>query len=179
MEIKRSWKSKYLKILFVILVVVIVIIGWFCCCRPITTVLIVRHAEKTMEGADPPLSSEGFARAQTLAHVAGEAGVTGIYTSQYLRTQQTAEPLSTQLGIPIIQVDSANVNSLTNQILSNHNGEVVVVVGHSNTIPLIIEELGGGLISPIQESEYDNLFVVTVLCFSRTKVLNLKYGNSS
>ena len=58
-------------------------------------------------------------------------------------------------------------------------GGVIVVAGHSNTIPLIIEELGGGPISPIQESEFDNLFVITVLRFNRAKVINLKYGDPS
>jgi len=177
MEKKRFWKLWLPSFLFLGLVVIVIIIGWFCCCHPITTILLVRHAEKTMQGTDPPLSDEGQVRAQTLAHVTGEAGVTAIYTSQYLRTQQTVEPLSTQLSLPVIQVDSANVDNLVEQILSNHAGGVVVVVGHSNTIPLIIEELGGGPISPIQEREFDNLFVITVLRFNRAKVLNLKYGD--
>ena len=96
MEKKRFWKLWLPSFLFLGLVVIVIIIGWFCCCHPITTILLVRHAEKTMQGTDPPLSDEGQARAQTLAHVTGEAGVTAIYTSQYLRTQQTVQEKSTR-----------------------------------------------------------------------------------
>ena len=179
MENKHFWKAWLARFLFLGLVIIIIIIGWLCWRRPVTTVLLVRHAEKIMQGTDPPLNNEGQARALSLAHVAGEAGVTAIYASQYQRTQQTVEPLSTQLGLTVIQINSTNVNGLVEHMLSNYAGGVVLVAGHSDTIPLIISELGGGPISPIQESEYDNLFVLTVFRFGDVKVLNLKYGDPS
>ena len=64
------------------------------------TVLLVRHAEKAAGGSDdPPLSPAGEARARVLAHVAGSAGVSAIYHTQYKRTQQTVAPLAAKLGL--------------------------------------------------------------------------------
>ncbi|GAI82743.1 unnamed protein product, partial [marine sediment metagenome] len=166
--------------LVLVIVVVIVYIGYCCYFCPVTTVLLVRHAEKSATPPqDPPLNATGQARAQTLVHVAGEAGVTAIYANQFIRTQQTVQPLATHVGFPVNQVDATDVEGLVDQVRSDHSGEVVLIVGHSNTIPQIIEELGGDPISPIAESEFDNMFIVTVFRLARTKVINLKYGDPS
>ena len=66
-----------------------------------TTVLVLRHAEKASGGVDPPLSSQGQMRAQELVQVAGEAGVTAIYATQFIRTQQTAQPLADHLNLNV------------------------------------------------------------------------------
>lgn len=162
------------------LIVITIIVVWFCWFHPVTTVLIVRHAEKaSTPSIDPPLSLAGEERAQTLVHVAGDAGVGAIYASEYIRTQQTVQLLATQLNLQVILVDAANVEGLVNQILSDNPGDAVLVVGHSNTIPQIIEKLGGGGGTSIAENEYDNLFVVTVFRYGGAKVVNLKYGNAS
>ena len=68
-----------------------------------TTVLLVRHAEKTSAATDPPLSVAGKARARVLAHVAGSAGVNAIYHTQFQRTQQTVKPLAVAQGLTPIQ----------------------------------------------------------------------------
>lgn len=157
--------------------VIIVVIGWWWCFRPVTTVLLVRHAEKAAQTTDPPLSADGHARAQTLVHVAGDADVTAIYATQYLRTQQTVQPLATHLGLPVNQVNANAVEGLVGQVLSDHAGEVVLIAGHSNTVPAIIEEFGGDPIPPIAENEFDNLFIVTVYRFGKARVVHLNYGN--
>src|SRR5215212_8697388 len=67
-----------------------------------TTVYLVRHAEKSianLDDADPDISALGRDRAKALASRLGAAGVTAIVTTQFKRTQQTAEPLASQLGI--------------------------------------------------------------------------------
>ncbi len=68
-----------------------------------TTVFVVRHAEKGGDPADrdPELSEAGRERARTLAHVLGEANITAIYSTPFLRTQHTAQPLAELLGIEI------------------------------------------------------------------------------
>lgn len=162
------------------LVIITIIVVWFCWFHPVTTALIVRHAEKAATPSnDPPLSPAGEERAQTLVRVAGDAEITAIFATQFIRTQQTVQPLAAHLNLQINQVDAANVEGLVNQILSDNAGEVVFVAGHSNTIPQIIEKFGGGTISPIVENEFDNLFVVTVFRYGGVKVVNLKYGNAS
>src|SRR5437773_8048647 len=69
--------------------------------RPVTTVIVVRHAEKNIEPAnpDPDLSPAGQARAQELARMFGDAGVNAIYATQFKRTQQTVKPLGDRLGL--------------------------------------------------------------------------------
>ena len=63
--------------------------------KPIT-VFLIRHAEREDEPRqDPPLSKDGVARSQALARLLSTAGIKAIFTSQYTRTKQTAEPLAT------------------------------------------------------------------------------------
>lgn len=179
MVVKRLLMKPWLAYpLVLVIVVVIVYIGYCCYFCPVTTVLLVRHAEKSATPPqDPPLNATGQARAQTLVHVAGEASVTAIYATQFIRTQQTIQPLATHVGLPVNQVDATDVEGLVDQVLSDHTSEVVLIAGHSNTVPAIIEELGGDPISPIAENEFDNLFIVTVYRFGKAKVIHLNYGN--
>ena len=170
-------------------------------CAP-TTALVLRHAERP-PGFNPSLSLEGQMRAQELIQVAGEAGVTAIYANDFCRTAQTSQPLAHHLGLPInVQENgfpgdqlegcdpaiSVPVNRLASEIdtpakladhvLREHRGKVVVIVGHSNTVPQIVEALGAPSIPPIPGNEYDNLFVVTVPKWSgNPKIVKAKYGD--
>jgi len=164
----------------VIIVGIIVIIGGviFCWPRQITTVILVRHAEPgdTPPG-NPTLNAAGQARAQTLRHVAGSAGVAAIFATELTRTQETVQPLATQLALSVTQMPAADVAALVTEIRTNHRGQVVLVAGHSNTVPQIIQELGGGTVT-IGDGEFDNLFIVTIHG-NRVTLLRLKYGNAS
>ena len=144
-----------------------------------TTVLLVRHADIDLPPSsdDPPLNSAGHERAEMLAHVAGGAGVTAILTSSLTRTKQTAGPLATRLGLGPREAPPPPV--LASQLLSGTLGQVVVVAGHSNTVPQIIDALGGSAVSlVIREREFDNLYVVTAGTAGFTLV-RLKYGDRS
>ena len=66
-----------------------------------------------------------------------------------------------------------------NDILSNHAGQTVLVIGHSDTVPDLINQLGAGSVPVINDSEFDNLFVVKVFSQGRASVTRLKYGNPS
>jgi broad specificity phosphatase PhoE len=142
-----------------------------------TMVIIIRHAEKDTSNPndqDPHLSKAGKTRAQTLVHVVGKAGIKAIYTSRFIRTQETARPLATQLGLSTTQIDDAP--KLKQDILSKHAGEVVLVVGHSDSGPALINLLGGGGGFQIEEKAFDKLFVVTVTTPDRAVVTQLRYG---
>lgn len=149
--------------------------------RPITTVILVRHAEKNIEpnNPDPDLSPAGQARAQELALMFSNAGVNVIYATQYRRTQETVKPLADRLGLPVSVVDAKDMAELLKQILTNHRGQTIFVSGHNNTVPEIATALGGEKLPIIPESEFDNMFIVTVYRFGRAKVVKLKYGNPS
>ena len=146
--------------------------------RPVTTVIIVRHAEKNIEpnNPDPDLSLAGVARAQEIARIFGDAGVQAIYATQYKRTHQTVTPLASRLGLPIVSVDAKQSSELTRRILSNNRGQTVFVAGHNNTAPEIVNLLSGENYPQIPESEYDNMFIVTIYRFGKAKVLKVKYG---
>jgi len=168
---------------------VIVILGWFCRPQPVTTVMLIRHAEKSESPPnDPPLSRAGQARAQQLVHVAGDAGVTAVFATQFLRTQQTVQPIATRLGLTVRQVDSADVHGLIQQLVTMHSGATVLVAGHSDTLPQIVVGLRADPLCPsvfplnpanqclIPESQFDNILVVTMPRFGPARVLRLKYG---
>jgi phosphohistidine phosphatase SixA len=161
---------------------VVVVFGYFITfSRPVTTIILVRHAEKNIEpqNPNPDLSPAGQARAQELVRVLGNAGVTAIYATQYGRTQQTAQPLGKALGLPVTQINSKDTAELVRQITTNNRGGVVFVAGHNNTVPEIVAALGGGSYPVIPESEYDNMFVVTLYRFGKAKTVQLKYGNAA
>jgi broad specificity phosphatase PhoE len=145
-----------------------------------TTLLMVRHAEKAAgPGDDPPLTDTGRERAAALARIAGSSGASAIYATQYLRTQQTVEPLAQQLGLTVQQRNSGDTDGLVAQILSENRGQTVVVAGHSDTIPMLIEKLTGKSVPPIEESEYDGLYVVTSWGVGHGRAVRLRYGSSS
>lgn len=149
--------------------------------RPVTTVILVRHAEKKLEpdNPDPDLSPEGFVRAQEIARVFGNTGVTAIYATQYKRTQQTVKPLSDRTGVPVTLLQANQTDELVNRIHDSLRGQIVFVAGHNNTVPAVVSALSGENFPVIPESEYDNLFIVTVYRFGKAKVVKLKYGRES
>jgi broad specificity phosphatase PhoE len=149
--------------------------------RPVTTVILVRHAEKNIEpnNSDPDLSPAGQARAQELARTLALAGVNAIYATNFKRTQETVQPIASQVGISPTLIDAKNTSDLTNRIVTANRGQTVLVSGHSNTVPSIINALGGGSMADIPDNEYDNLYVVTIYKFGKAKVVKLKYGSAA
>lgn len=149
--------------------------------RPLTTVILVRHAEKKIEpnNEDPDLTPEGVERAQEIARMFGDAGVNAIYATQYKRTQQTVKPLSDRIGVPVSLLNSKQTDELVKQIQTGHRGQTVFIAGHNTTVPAIVSALSGETYPPIPETEYDNLFIVTIYRFGKAKVTKLRYGKHS
>jgi phosphohistidine phosphatase SixA len=132
-----------------------------------STIFVVRHAERadagtaaaTMTGADPDLSAAGTVRAGALATMLKDAGITAIFATQFRRTQQTAAPLATALGVTVATIPSGDTAGLLAKVKAAPGN--VLVVGHSNTLPEVIRGLGVGTPVIVAESEFDNLFIVT------------------
>ena len=146
-----------------------------------TVILIIRHAEKSSApGQDPPLSPAGEARAQALVQIARTAGIQKIYASEFQRTQQTVQPLATALGLTIdTTFQGKDLSGLSNDILTNHRGQTVLVVHHTNTVPQIIAQLGGGVVPTIDDArEFDRFYIIHHRR-SGTTVTLLKYGAAS
>ena len=142
-------------------------------CRKPTTLLVVRHADRP--GSDDALSPAGVERAHDLARAVGKAGITAIYVSDTERARLTAEPLASTLRITPVERPGKDVDGLLKHILEHHCGETVLIVGHSNTVPMIIAAAGGPALPDLAENAFDDLFVLTVEGGAATLV-NLRYG---
>lgn len=150
----------------------------------LTTILLVRHAERAAEGTDPPLSPEGTARAAELVRVLADVEIHAAYSSQFRRARDTAEPLAKSRGLDVRtdDVDGGDLpgwaRAFAARLLERHAGQVVLVSGHSNSVPPLIEALGVRPAPPIAHHAYDDLFIVTV-DDGRARLLHLHYGAPS
>lgn len=139
-------------------------------------VFLVRHAERADAGgpsqSDPELSEIGRARAQSLAATLDDAGISAIYVTEYKRTKDTAAPLAKALGVAAAVV-SANDQAGLLERLGSGSGNALVV-GHSNTLPKIMQALG---VSPpaIADDEYDNLFIVIPSSAGKPRLVQLHF----
>jgi broad specificity phosphatase PhoE len=133
----------------------------------LTTVIVVRHAEKVDDSSDPALSPAGLVRATALADALRDAGVHAIYTTQYQRTRDTAAPLARLLGLSPVVVETGGPaadhgHAVAAKVLVREAGRTVLVVGHSNTVPAIVRGLGATDTGSIADDEYHNLFIVQI-----------------
>ncbi|SPF52982.1 conserved exported hypothetical protein [Candidatus Sulfopaludibacter sp. SbA4] len=145
--------------------------------EPARTVILVRHAERAGGmGPEVGLSEAGRCRAQLLAGMLADAGVSRIYTSEVARTQETADPLAKKLGLRPEVVAANDYDALLAKLRPGAPGGVALVVGHSNTVPEIVKRLGGGTVAAIADSEYDRLFVVTITGENQASVVTLHYS---
>lgn len=183
-----------------------------------TVVIVTRHAEKAPNGVNPNLADPegdvvGLARADHLAELAVPAQVAAAYATEWCRTAQTAQPTAQPLALTLQLMDSTHPESgvgacnppitvptvvlpstlttpgqLAAQVLASHEGQVVLVVGHSNTVPAIVEALSGTSPCPtylpldatnaciIPDTEYRHLFVVTVPKTGPASLRHTLYG---
>jgi broad specificity phosphatase PhoE len=138
-------------------------------------VIAVRHAEKVDESKDPPLSPAGRKRALALARHLRTAGVDAIYVTQYQRTALTAAPLAAIMGLKPIVVRADVRQQLVDRIRRENADDVVLVVGHSDTVPDILRLLGHRDPVTIPSAEHDNLFVAVPREGGPPAVLRLRY----
>lgn len=180
-ERRRRRRQRRLQVI-VIYTAIAVGLAWFFESQSTTTVIFVRHAEKASSPTgNPGLSEIGRARASELARQLVDAdvvaGVDAIYSTPYRRTEETAQMLATALTIPITPYDAADSQSVVDDIVRQHRGEIVLVVGHSNTVPEMIANIGASKNVPsIAEDEFDNMYIVSIPWFGKTKTIRVRYG---
>lgn len=136
---------------------------------PATRVFVVRHAEKASDGDDPPLTEQGQARARALAVRLADAPLVAVYSTPYLRTQQTVQPTADAHGLAVTEYDPGS--DLPALILERHGGASVLVAGHSNTVPAIVAGLGAPEPGEIPHERYGDLYVVTRVCHAHDLVV--------
>jgi broad specificity phosphatase PhoE len=126
---------------------------------PPALVILVRHADRASSADDSPLSAAGLTRAKDLAAALRDARVTAIITTKKVRSRATAQPLAAATGLNPIELEG-DVEEVVKTVRSQAGG-VLLVVGHSDTIPRIITALGGPTLPPnICAATFDHLFVL-------------------
>lgn len=145
-----------------------------------TTVVVIRHAEKEAGGGDPALTPTGQARAVLLTRMFGDRTsrehIDAIYVSSALRNRQTAAPLAAKLGLTPAVVQSGDSHDLARRVLHEQSGKRILIVGHRDTVPGLVEALSG--VKPIPAlgaEEYGTMYVVAVPRIGHANVMRLTY----
>lgn len=132
---------------------------------PETILIFVRHAEKTDDGTNnPSLNQKGKERADQLATLLiKDYDIQAIYSTPYKRTLETSKPLANQLKLIIQEYGLSKPARLIHSIIENHRGETVLVTGHSNTTPHLVNlALGQSKYPQLEEHDYGYIFVVKI-----------------
>lgn len=148
------------------------------------TVILVRHAEKVDASEDPALSAEGEARANALAVALSASDLTHIFVTPLQRTRMTADLTARAQAITpeVVSLDGgteAHVRRIDQRIRALPADAMVLVVGHSNTIPLIADALGEIGPAAIADCEYDRMTVISVRNSIDSPAIIARYGAPS
>ena len=138
-------------------------------------VYFVRHAERADDGtSDPPLSEAGLERSVLLTQMLSDAGVTHVHSTDLKRTRQTGALLAARQGLPLAFYDPGDLGGLAEEVRATPGRHLVL--GHSNTTPEAVAALGGEPGGPIDDAEYDRLYVVSVAPDGSVATVILRYG---
>jgi len=121
-------------------------------------VFLIRHAERHLT-ADGGLTEKGRQRAERWANVFADADLDVIITSETARTRETAQPSSEKLGLPAQVIRRSERDKLIELLHGRYANDRVLIVGHSGTIPEILNRLGHPEKVYIRKSDYNDLFV--------------------
>ncbi len=170
--------------IFIIYTAIAIGLAWFFESQATTTIIFVRHAEQTShEAVDPSLSQAGKRRVAELTRQLVDAdviaGIDAIYSTSFKRSIETVQPLADRLDLPINIYDGEDTETVLEEILKAHKGKIILVVGHSNTVPELIANLGASKkVPPIEPGEFDNIYVISIPWFGKTKTIRLRFGES-
>ncbi len=132
--------------------------------QKVTTYYLIRHAEKDESdktNKDPHLTEEGKKRAENWTEVFGNVKFDMVYSTNYNRTKETAEPTAKANKLDITFYDPRNLK--LEEFIKETEGKTVLVVGHSNTTPILTNALlNEKKYNQIDESNNANLYIVTI-----------------
>lgn len=139
----------------------------------------VRHAEKgDHDPYDPELSTEGEARAEHLGRIMAEAGLDAVYSSPSRRAKLTAEPVQRRGNTaPVLEYEPGDQEDWLLELLPESPGKKIMIVGHQNTIPHLLNQLkGGGFeFGNIPNHDFGKFFVVATKGIGKTEVMEVRY----
>ncbi len=118
---------------------------------------VMRHLQKA-DGRDPALSEEGARNAERVASRFGDDRPAAIYVSTTRRARETAAPLAARLGLTVKEYDLSDTPGLVARARAEPG--TVLIVGHSNTVPEIVAQLGGARPADLAETDFGDIFRV-------------------
>ena len=132
-----------------------------------STFYLIRHAEKVRinkTDRDPALNEKGMIRALNWRDFFIDKDISKIYSTNYKRTLETVKPIEVAMDLTAILYSPSSIDY--KNFISSNKGEIVLVVGHSNTIPDFVNELiNDQVYSQIDDLNNSNLYIVS-LCGS-------------
>lgn len=128
----------------------------------LTKIIALRHAEKAADGAeDPPLSEPGRQRAERLKKLLADISIDVLYSTKYKRNMQTLQPIAADRGLDISTYEVHDM-SFVERVLREARGKTVLVAGHSNTIPDLVNAwIGEEKYAQLPDAEYSKIWMLT------------------
>lgn len=131
----------------------------------VSTFYFIRHAEKDRsdpENEDPELNQAGLGRAMHWAEILDDIEMDAVYTTDYERTTMTAAPISVKKDLTVQYYDPELLD--IEQFKADNLGNKVLVVGHSNSTPdLVNRMLGEERFEPMDDTDNGSLFIVQTI----------------
>jgi 2,3-bisphosphoglycerate-dependent phosphoglycerate mutase len=143
----------------------------------ITTFILLRHAEKVSDGTtNPDLSETGKQRAASLVKLFASAKIDAIFSTNYKRTQNTVAPLAAAHTLPVLSYDGSKMEEV-DDLLVKFKGGTIILSGHSNTTPAIVNYLMGqkDAFKTFDDADFGNLMILSVIKKGEAKVTWLRY----
>jgi broad specificity phosphatase PhoE len=149
-----------------------------------TTYIVVRHAEKATEAGadgvfdakDPPLSAIGQTHAAALASALRDTPLYAVYATPFKRTQNTAQPSAADHRLKVNSyAPNLPIHEFVAQLHASAKPGVVLVIGHSNTVPEIVAALCHCPAPSLSDADYGDRFDVRVDADGRASLTHLRY----
>ena len=125
---------------------------------------LIRHAEKErtdLQNKNPNLNEKGKLRALKWAEVFKNIEFDKIYSTNYHRTLETVMAISKKSKKEILIYSPSKINY--GKFLSDNNNNKVLIVGHSNTIPVFVNRLiKQNFYGQINDTNNSNLYIVKI-----------------
>lgn len=77
-----------------------------------------------------------------------------MYSTDTRRTRATATPAAQAHGLAVTSYDARGAEAFAGELRARHPAGLVLVVGHSNTVPALAAALCGCAVAPMTEQEY-------------------------
>lgn len=123
---------------------------------PAPAFYVMRHLNTPAGERDPDLLPEGRRLASLLSERLRAQPPATIFVSTFKRTRQTAEPLAARLGLTPIVYDPVDTPGLIARVRAAPGP--VLIVGHSNTVPDIVQQLGGERPANLTHPDFGDLW---------------------